>query len=108
MAVKLPYCFRARPGLLQHISRPKAQRYPWQHAIAEAELHVSLSEGPRAGFLRAKILCAGCGTGSLSIPLALKGAEIYGSDISSAMVSSLRIPCTSLACCLALSGDQAR
>ena len=28
----------------------------------------------------------GCGTGSLSIPLALKGAEVYGSDISSAMV----------------------
>ncbi|CAL5223509.1 g6036 [Coccomyxa viridis] len=28
---------------------------------------------------------AGCGTGSLSIPLALQGAEVYGSDISSAM-----------------------
>lgn len=29
---------------------------------------------------------AGCGTGSLSIPLALEGAEVYASDISSAMV----------------------
>ena len=31
---------------------------------------------------------AGCGTGSLSISLALQGAEVYGSDISSAMVRS--------------------
>ena len=31
--------------------------------------------------------CAGCGTGSLSIPLALQGAKVYGSDISKAMVS---------------------
>ena len=29
---------------------------------------------------------AGCGTGSLSIPLALQGAKVYGSDISEAMV----------------------
>ena len=29
---------------------------------------------------------AGCGTGSLSIPLALEGAHVYASDISSAMV----------------------
>ncbi|KAG0580832.1 hypothetical protein KC19_4G203200 [Ceratodon purpureus] len=29
---------------------------------------------------------AGCGTGSLSIPLALQGAHVYASDISSAMV----------------------
>ncbi|KAG0592549.1 hypothetical protein KC19_1G261700 [Ceratodon purpureus] len=29
---------------------------------------------------------AGCGTGSLSIPLALQGAQVYASDISSAMV----------------------
>jgi magnesium-protoporphyrin O-methyltransferase len=29
---------------------------------------------------------AGCGTGSLSIPLALRGANVYGSDISEAMV----------------------
>lgn len=29
---------------------------------------------------------AGCGTGSLSIPLALEGADVYASDISSAMV----------------------
>ncbi|CAK0732003.1 hypothetical protein CVIRNUC_000072 [Coccomyxa viridis] len=28
---------------------------------------------------------AGCGTGSLSIPLALQGADVYGSDISKAM-----------------------
>lgn len=33
-----------------------------------------------------KVCDAGCGTGSLSIPLALRGAEVYGSDISSAMV----------------------
>eukprot|EP00877_Chromochloris_zofingiensis_P012455 jgi/Chrzof1/7463/Cz02g24270.t1_CHLM[v5.2] len=30
---------------------------------------------------------AGCGTGSLSIPLALRGAEVSASDISSAMAS---------------------
>ncbi|CAM6050253.1 unnamed protein product [Sphagnum compactum] len=29
---------------------------------------------------------AGCGTGSLSIPLAMAGAQVYASDISSAMV----------------------
>ena len=28
---------------------------------------------------------AGCGTGSLAIPLAIRGAAVYGSDISSAM-----------------------
>ena len=35
---------------------------------------------------KAVSVAVGCGTGSLSIPLALKGAEVYGSDISSAMV----------------------
>ena len=30
------------------------------------------------------VACAGCGTGSLSIPLALQGADVYGSDISKA------------------------
>eukprot|EP00898_Chlorokybus_atmophyticus_P008736 jgi/Chlat1/8864/Chrsp91S08175 len=33
-----------------------------------------------------KTICdAGCGTGSLSIPLALEGAKVFGSDISSSM-----------------------
>jgi predicted RNA methylase len=42
------------------------------------------------GGLRGVTVCdAGCGTGSLSIPLALEGATVSGSDISEAMVSAL-------------------
>ena len=33
---------------------------------------------------------AGCGTGSLSTPLALEGARVSGSDISEAMVRPLK------------------
>lgn len=37
--------------------------------------------------LSGKTFCdAGCGTGSLDVPLALRGATVYASDISSAMV----------------------
>lgn len=44
-------------------------------------------QGSNSGRLDGITVCdAGCGTGSLSIPLALRGAEVYGSDISSAMV----------------------
>lgn len=41
-------------------------------------------DGPLAGIT---ICDAGCGTGSLSIPLAHEGAMVYASDISAAMVS---------------------
>ncbi len=34
---------------------------------------------------------AGCGVGSLSIPLALKGARVYGSDISEKMVCEAQV-----------------
>merc|ERR1711933_74271 len=38
--------------------------------------------------VKGKTICdAGCGTGSLSIPLACRGAVVSGSDISSAMVT---------------------
>ena len=33
-----------------------------------------------------RVCDAGCGTGNLSIPLASRGADVHGSDISSAMV----------------------
>lgn len=41
------------------------------------------AEGPLEGVT---VCDAGCGTGSLSIPLALEGAQVSASDISSAMV----------------------
>jgi len=37
-----------------------------------------------------KICDAGCGVGSLSFPLAIAGAEVYGSDISEKMVSEAK------------------
>eukprot|EP00434_Breviolum_minutum_P006964 symbB.v1.2.006148.t1/scaffold360.1/size220131/2 len=39
-----------------------------------------------------KSVCdAGCGTGNLSIPLASRGADVHGSDISSAMVGEAEV-----------------
>jgi magnesium-protoporphyrin O-methyltransferase len=38
------------------------------------------------GLVNSKICDAGCGVGSLSLPLAIAGAEVYGSDISEKMI----------------------
>lgn len=38
-----------------------------------------------------KICDAGCGVGSLSLPLAIAGAEVYGSDISEKMIQEAKI-----------------
>ncbi|AFY75342.1 Mg-protoporphyrin IX methyltransferase [Synechococcus sp. PCC 7502] len=45
------------------------------------------ADGNLAG---AKICDAGCGVGSLSFPLAIAGAEVYGSDISEKMVQEAK------------------
>lgn len=37
-----------------------------------------------------RIVDAGCGTGLLSVPLAMRGAEVYASDISAAMVEEAK------------------
>lgn len=50
----------------------------------EKTLEMLKDEGPLAGV---SVCDAGCGTGSLSIPLALEGAIVSASDISSAMVA---------------------
>lgn len=43
------------------------------------------------GSLKGKLICdAGCGVGSLSIPLAALGARVYASDISEKMVAEAR------------------
>lgn len=43
------------------------------------------------GSLKGKLICdAGCGVGSLSIPLAELGARVYASDISEKMVAEAR------------------
>ena len=54
------------------------------HAVTVDKVLKWLSEG--AGVKGITLCDAGCGTGSLSIPLALQGAKVYGSDISEAMV----------------------
>jgi len=38
------------------------------------------------GLVNSKMCDAGCGVGSLSLPLATSGAEVYGSDISEKMI----------------------
>lgn len=53
------------------------------HAITVEKVLKFLGDRPLQGVT---ICDAGCGTGSLSIPLALQGAHVYASDISSAMV----------------------
>jgi magnesium-protoporphyrin O-methyltransferase len=40
--------------------------------------------------VNSKICDAGCGVGSLSLPLAIAGAEVYGSDISEKMVEEAK------------------
>ena len=54
------------------------------HAVTVDKVLGWLSEG--SGVKGITLCDAGCGTGSLSIPLALQGAKVYGSDISEAMV----------------------
>lgn len=53
------------------------------HAQTVEKVLKLLKDRPLQGIT---ICDAGCGTGSLSIPLALEGAEVFASDISSAMV----------------------
>ncbi|KAK9918187.1 hypothetical protein WJX75_002121 [Coccomyxa subellipsoidea] len=55
------------------------------HAVTVDKVLKWLSEG--AGVKGITVCDAGCGTGSLSIPLALQGAKVYGSDISEAMAN---------------------
>lgn len=50
----------------------------------EKILEMVKNDGPLEGI---KVCDAGCGTGSLSIPLAMEGAIVSASDISSAMVA---------------------
>lgn len=50
----------------------------------ENVLKMLADDGPLAGV---RVCDAGCGTGSLSIPLAKQGAVVYASDISAAMVA---------------------
>lgn len=50
----------------------------------ENTLKMLTDEGPLQG---ATVCDAGCGTGSLAIPLAKEGAIVYASDISAAMVA---------------------
>lgn len=50
----------------------------------EKILEMVKNDGPLEGL---KVCDAGCGTGSLSIPLAMEGAIVSASDISSAMVA---------------------
>ena len=53
------------------------------HAQTVEKVVRFLKDSPLEGV---RVCDAGCGTGSLSIPLMLEGAEVYASDISSAMV----------------------
>lgn len=53
------------------------------HAQTVEKVLKLLSNRPLTGVT---VCDAGCGTGSLSIPLAMQGAQVYASDISSAMV----------------------
>ena len=68
-------------------------------SAARAQVQLDIREGHAAtvdkvlgwiqqdGGLEGTTVCdAGCGTGALAIPLALRGARVYGSDISEAMV----------------------
>ena len=54
------------------------------HAVTVDKVLNWLAE--EGGVKGVSVCDAGCGTGSLSIPLALQGAKVYGSDISEAMV----------------------
>lgn len=52
----------------------------------------SLSRREDPSTVSGKRVCdAGCGTGNLSIPLASRGADVHGSDISSAMVGEAEV-----------------
>jgi SAM-dependent methyltransferase len=75
------------PGLTRDFS-PIAARYDATRGLPENILltcYDRLNEGglfPRQG----TILDAGCGTGQLSLPLAARGSEVHGIDISQEMV----------------------
>ncbi|BDA51474.1 probable ubiquinone biosynthesis O-methyltransferase at C-terminar half [Coccomyxa sp. Obi] len=55
------------------------------HAVTVDKVLNWLAE--EGGVKGVSVCDAGCGTGSLSIPLALQGAKVYGSDISEAMAN---------------------
>ena len=74
-------------------------------AAACAQVQLDIREGHAAtvekvlgwieqdGGLDGVTVCdAGCGTGALAIPLALRGARVLGSDISEAMVGARPVP----------------
>ena len=73
-------------------------------ALLHAQVQLDIREGHAAtvdkvlGWIQqdgdvagATVCDAGCGTGALAIPLALRGARVYGSDISEAMVGNQQI-----------------
>uniref|UniRef100_A0A453QJJ3 Magnesium-protoporphyrin IX methyltransferase C-terminal domain-containing protein n=1 Tax=Aegilops tauschii subsp. strangulata TaxID=200361 RepID=A0A453QJJ3_AEGTS len=57
------------------------------HAQTVAATLAMLRDAPDVPLAGATVCDAGCGTGSLSIPLAAAGASVLASDISAAMVS---------------------
>lgn len=82
------------PGNPKPYLNPKLPR-----RCARAQVQLDIREGhavtvdkvlgwiERDGGLEGVTVCdAGCGTGALAIPLALRGARVFGSDISEAMV----------------------
>lgn len=90
----------ARNGLARYATRHAAarQRHVWSGRVATWDQHGSIAlAGVTAGVLDAarvrpgaQVVDLGCGTGQISLPLALQGAKVLAVDVSSAMVRQLQ------------------
>ena len=90
----------ARNRLARYATRHAAarQRHVWSGRVASWDQHGSVAlAGVTAAVLEAarvqpgaQVVDLGCGTGQISLPLALEGAQVLAVDVSSAMVRRLQ------------------